>query len=61
MPSPTPWPFVTALATTVLFVGSIFSPWAVVWASLPVAVTATFWFWPRHGESRTRHGREVRP
>jgi hypothetical protein len=33
----------------------------VVWASLPVAITATFWFWPRHGESRTRHEREVRP
>ncbi|QBE64590.1 cytochrome c oxidase subunit I [Pseudoduganella lutea] len=61
MPSPSPWPFVTALATTVLFVGSIFTPWAVVWASLPVAITATFWFWPRHSESRIRHEREVRP
>jgi len=61
MPAPSPWPFVTALATTVLFVGSIFSPWAVVWASLPVAITATFWFWPRRSESRTRHEREVRP
>ncbi|GGY54801.1 cytochrome c oxidase subunit I [Pseudoduganella albidiflava] len=61
MPSPSPWPFVTALATTVFFVASIFTPWAVVWATLPVAITATLWFWPRRSESEQRHQREVRP
>jgi cytochrome c oxidase subunit 1 len=61
MPTPTPWPFLTALATTVLFIGSIFTPWAVVWAALPVAVGATVWFWPRVADSRTRRDREVRP
>ncbi|QGZ39551.1 cytochrome c oxidase subunit 1 [Pseudoduganella flava] len=60
-PGPTPWPFLTALATTVLFVGSIFTPWAVVWAAVPVAIAATIWFWPRVAESRTRREREVRP
>ncbi len=60
-PTPSPWPFIAALATTVLFIGSIFTPWAVVWGALPVAVAATFWFWPRRGESETRRGREVPP
>jgi cytochrome c oxidase subunit I+III len=50
-PSPTPWPFVAAVATTILFVWSIFSPWAVVWGSILVAVTLVFWFWPGAGET----------
>ena len=37
-PSPSIWPFVSAVATTVLFIGSIFTPWAVVWGSVPVAI-----------------------
>jgi cytochrome c oxidase subunit I+III len=61
MPAPSPWPFVTALATTVFFIGSIFTPWAVVWGTVPVAIAATFWFWPAKSESSTRHEREVRP
>jgi cytochrome c oxidase subunit 1 len=50
-PQPTIWPFLAALATTVLFVGSIFTPWAVAWAAVPVALALTFWFWPRPGET----------
>jgi cytochrome c oxidase subunit I+III len=46
-PVPTPWPFVSALATTALFVGSIFTPWAVVWLAIPAAIAMTLWFWPR--------------
>jgi cytochrome c oxidase subunit I+III len=46
-PSPSAWPFWSALATTALFVGSIFTPWAVVWAALPVAIALTLWFWPK--------------
>jgi cytochrome c oxidase subunit 1 len=45
-PKPTSWPLVAALAVTGLFVGSIFTPWAVVWGALPVAVALTAWFWP---------------
>jgi cytochrome c oxidase subunit 1 len=41
------WPFWTAIATTVMLVWSIFSPWAVVWGSIPVAVTLVGWFWPK--------------
>jgi cytochrome c oxidase subunit 1 len=50
-PTPTVWPFVAALATTVLFIASIFTPWAVVWASIPVAVALVGWFWPSHEET----------
>ncbi|MBI0539117.1 cytochrome c oxidase subunit I [Roseomonas sp. KE2513] len=41
------WPFWAALATSVMLVWSIFSPWALVWASIPVAITLIGWFWPR--------------
>ena len=48
-PSPKPaiWPLVAALATTLLFIWSIFSPWAVVWGSIPTAIALIFWFWPK--------------
>jgi cytochrome c oxidase subunit 1 len=41
------WPLWAALATTVTLVWSIFSPWAVVWGSIPVAVSLIGWFWPK--------------
>jgi cytochrome c oxidase subunit 1 len=46
-PEPSAWPFLTAVATTILFIGSIYTPWAVVWGAVPVAAGATLWFWPR--------------
>ncbi len=54
-PEPSIWPFVAAVATTGLFVGSIFTPWAVVAWALPVFIALTGWFWPkRKGESGTQ-------
>ena len=54
-PEPSIWPLLTALATTALFVGSIFTPWAVVAGAVPVFVTMTGWFWPKKpGEGGTR-------
>ena len=50
-PDPSIWPFVSALATTVLFVGSIFTPWAAVWGLAPVAIALTAWFWPKPHET----------
>ena len=41
------WPFWAALATSVLLIWSMFSPWAVVWGSIPVAITLIGWFWPK--------------
>jgi cytochrome c oxidase subunit 1 len=45
---PSVWPLLTALAVGALFVGSIFTPWAVVWGAGPVAAAITGWFWPTH-------------
>ncbi|HEY0823807.1 MAG TPA: cytochrome c oxidase subunit I [Ramlibacter sp.] len=50
-PESTPWPFLAAVATTILFVASIFTPWAVVWGSIPVAITLIAWFWPKPREA----------
>jgi cytochrome c oxidase subunit I len=46
-PEPSIWPLVTALATTALFIGSIFTPWAVVYGSVPVFIAMVGWFWPK--------------
>jgi len=40
------WPLLAALATGVLLVASIFTPWAVVWGAVPLFVTLVGWFWP---------------
>ena len=46
-PNPTIWPFIAALATTAMFISSIFTPWAVVVGAVPVAAALTAWFWPK--------------
>lgn len=40
------WPFWAAIAASVMLISSIFTPWAVVWGSIPVTVTLIGWFWP---------------
>ena len=46
MPAPTPWPFLAAVATGCMFVGSLFTAWAFV-IGLPIAgIAVTWWFWP---------------
>jgi cytochrome c oxidase subunit I+III len=61
MPSPSPWPFLSAVATTILFIGSIFTPWAVVWGSIPVAAGLIMWFWPKRDETAQDLALEKRP
>jgi cytochrome c oxidase subunit I len=41
------WPLLAALATTLMLISSIFTPWAVVWGAVPVAVALIGWFWPK--------------
>jgi cytochrome c oxidase subunit I+III len=41
------WPLWTAIATSVMLIWSIFTPWAVVWGSIPVAMALIGWFWPK--------------
>jgi cytochrome c oxidase subunit I+III len=60
-PEPSPWPFWSAVATTGMFIGSIFTPWAVVWGSIPVAIALVAWFWPRRGETAEHLAREKAP
>jgi cytochrome c oxidase subunit I+III len=57
-PSPDPviWPFVAAVATTALFIGSIFTPWALVWLSIPTAAALIAWFWPKPGGALEERG-----
>jgi cytochrome c oxidase subunit I+III len=50
-PEPSPWPFLAALATSAFFLGSIFTPWAVVWGSVLVAIALICWFWPSQNEA----------
>lgn len=50
-PEPSSWPFWAALATTALFIGSIFNPWAVPIGAIPLAITLVGWFWPTRRES----------
>jgi cytochrome c oxidase subunit I+III len=46
-PNPSIWPLLAALATTGMFIGSIFTPWAVLIGAVPMFVTFTGWFWPK--------------
>jgi len=46
-PEPSIWPFLTGIATTVLFVWSIFTPWGVVYGAGPVFLAMVGWFWPK--------------
>ena len=44
---PTPWPFISAVAISIMFIGSIFSPWALVFGAIPATIAMTAWFWPK--------------
>jgi cytochrome c oxidase subunit I len=41
------WPLWAAAATTIMLIWSIFTPWAVVWGSIPIALALIGWFWPK--------------
>ena len=60
-PSPSLWPFVAAVTTTVLFIWSMYSPWGVVWGAIPVAIALIGWFWPKPGETQKHLALEKRP
>jgi cytochrome c oxidase subunit 1 len=44
---PSIWPLLSAIATSVMLIWSIFTPWAVVWGTVPVTVCLIGWFWPK--------------
>jgi len=47
---PSIWTLWAALATTALFISSIFTPWGVVYGAIPVFITLVGWFWPKKGD-----------
>jgi cytochrome c oxidase subunit 1 len=48
---PSIWPLIAALATTCMFISSIFTPWAVVIGTFPIAAALIAWFWPKNPPS----------
>jgi cytochrome c oxidase subunit 1 len=50
LPGASPWPFFLALAASVAFIGSVFTPWAAVVGYLLAFVALVGWFWPRASE-----------
>jgi cytochrome c oxidase subunit 1 len=45
-PTPSIWPLLAAIAVGGTFLGSIFTPWAVVWGAFPITIALIGWFWP---------------
>jgi cytochrome c oxidase subunit 1 len=58
-PRPTIWPFLAAVATSLAFIGSIFTPWGVTLGAIPVAITMIGWFWPDKQPAERRRAREI--
>jgi cytochrome c oxidase subunit 1 len=51
-PVPTIWPLLTAVATTILFVTLIFTPWGVVIGTPLLLLALLGWGWPEGREHR---------
>jgi cytochrome c oxidase subunit 1 len=47
LPSSSIWPFITALAVSIGFVGSVFNPWYIITGSILTGLGLLGWFWPR--------------
>jgi cytochrome c oxidase subunit 1 len=56
MPGPSLWPFLTAVATSVMFVWSIFQAMGLVWGAIPTFICLIGWFWPTGGKDRLEKG-----
>jgi cytochrome c oxidase subunit I+III len=46
-PEPSIWPLLAALTTGTTFLGSIYTPWAIIYGALPITITLIGWFWPK--------------
>jgi cytochrome c oxidase subunit 1 len=60
-PHPTPWPFISAVAVSGLFIATIFTAWGLVWGSIPVTIALIGWFWPRKDETQIDNEIELKP
>jgi cytochrome c oxidase subunit I+III len=57
-PTPSIWPFIASLTVTAAFIGSIFTPWAVVWGAAICIPPFVMWFWPKRREVEENLGQE---
>jgi cytochrome c oxidase subunit I+III len=57
-PEPTVWPLLTAIATAVLFITLIFTPWGAVIGTVLLFFTLLGWAWPRGEEHREQVAEE---
>ncbi|MGE5537717.1 MAG: cytochrome c oxidase subunit I [Gemmatimonas sp.] len=46
LPHPSIWPLLSAIVSTVVLIWSIFTPWAITYGAIPVAIVLIGWFWP---------------
>ena len=47
LPGSSIWPFVTAIAISIGFVGSVFNPWYIISGTVLTSFGLLGWFWPR--------------
>jgi cytochrome c oxidase subunit 1 len=47
IPEASLWPFISSCAVGIVFVASIFSPWAIAAGVVPCFIALTAWFWPK--------------
>jgi cytochrome c oxidase subunit 1 len=50
IPGPSIWPFLTAMTTAAMLFSVTFTPWGVLWGSIPVSIAVIGWFWPKYNE-----------
>jgi cytochrome c oxidase subunit I+III len=55
-PGPSLWPLLTAVATTVMFIWSIFQAMGLIWGAIPTFICLIGWFWPTKGKERLDSG-----
>jgi cytochrome c oxidase subunit 1/cytochrome c oxidase subunit I+III len=53
-PEPSIWPFLCAVVSAAFFVASIFTPWALPVAIVPLSLTLIGWFWPKRSDRTTQ-------
>jgi cytochrome c oxidase subunit 1 len=58
LPENTIWPFLAALATAGVLLGSVFTPWAVPIGGVPLIIAFVGWFWPKRRSVERRVSRE---
>ena len=60
-PTPTAWPFIAAVATSIFFVASMFSALAFFWGLGLTGAAMLGWFWPKRRDHEAQLSTERRP